>query len=227
MLSRSPRSTAPYHTLAHSPRRTPPTKTAVGAIQGLRVDIGADSIERQDQRGRHGRTSLRGWVAHRAAGAGQLRARGVREQAVTSEANESGTSSRRRAVPPPWRRCRRADQALAVIAGGEPHALQCLDEHGRVRLTGHPEVVAEVARPDEQDIDAVDRGDLLDGLDGANRLDLHHPEHLVVGALQRVGVEPEAARPGVRGDAAIALRRVPQSDGRRRGPARRCPAAAA
>ncbi len=81
---------------------------------------------------------------------------------------------------------------------------------GRLEVAGHAEVVAEVLRPDEQDVDPIEGRDLLDLLDGGRRLDLHHAQDLTAGAAQRVRVEPEATGPVVGRHAPVPVGRVPQ-----------------
>ena len=98
---------------------------------------------------------------------------------------------------------------------------------GRRDVARHPEVVAEVAGTDEEHVDAVDRGDLVDRATAGSGLDLHDDEHLVVGPVQRAGVEPEPAGPVVGGHAAVPVRRVAQVASAPRGPGRRCPSGAA
>ena len=59
---------------------------------------------------------------------------------------------------------------------------------------GDAERDAEFVGPDEQRIDAGQRGDLLDVVERAARLDLHHEHALLVRARRHAGVAAEAAR---------------------------------
>ena len=84
-------------------------------------------------------------------------------------------------------------------------------------LARHPERLRQVGRPEEDDVDAVDRGDLVHLSDGARRLDLDDDEGLLVGLAdvfaQRTAL-PVSGRPRI-GQAALAARLV--LDGAHRG----------
>src|SRR5918998_608868 len=91
---------------------------------------------------------------------------------------------------------------------GQPDLLDRVEVLRRRHTAGHPEVVGEVAGPDEQHVDPVDRGDLLRLRDGPRGLDLHDAEYLVVGSVERTRVQAEAAGPVVRRDPPVAVRRA-------------------
>ena len=95
------------------------------------------------------------------------------------------------------------------LAGGQ-HGLQCLDEGRGGDVPGDTEVVAEVPGADEQHVDTVDGGDLVDGRHRGGGLDLGDDEDLVVGPVQGAGIEPEPAGPVVGGHPAVPVRREPQ-----------------
>src|SRR5512133_11203 len=106
-----------------------------------------------------------------------------------------------------------ADQqpaGLAVAVGGVADPLERGQVDGRAQVEGDAEVEAQVLGADEQDVDPVDGGDLLDLLDGGRRLDLDHPQDLVAGPGQGGRVEGEAAGPVVGGHAAVAFGGVAQ-----------------
>ena len=80
----------------------------------------------------------------------------------------------------------------------------------------------EVGRPDEDAVDAVDRGDLGRGIDPRGRLDLHEQRHVVVGVREVVVDAVPARRPGEgAADAAHAAGRVAHGGDR---PRRACSA---
>src|SRR3546814_4893498 len=69
----------------------------------------------------------------------------------------------------------------------------------------------QVGRTDEQGIDAVDRGDLLDPVERFARLDLHHQAQLFVDAVEIVANGAESRRPnGDAGDTSDPLGREPR-----------------
>ena len=70
--------------------------------------------------------------------------------------------------------------------------------------------MAEVTGADEQHVDAVEGGDGVRVGDRGRGLDLHHAERLVVGAVQRCGIEAELAGAVVGGDSTVTGRRVAQ-----------------
>jgi len=100
-----------------------------------------------------------------------------------------------------------------VLLRGRTDPVQGRPVGRRGQVAGYPEIVAEVARSDEQHVHPVDRGDLVGLLDGAGGLDLDHAED--VGPVERADVQAEPAGAVVGGDAAVAVRRVPQVPDRR------------
>ena len=82
--------------------------------------------------------------------------------------------------------------------------------------------MAEVAGADEQDVDAVDGGDLLDGVQGGQGLDLDDAEDVVVGPVEGAGVEAVPAHPVVGRDSPVPGRRVAQVPDAGGGLRRRC-----
>ena len=84
---------------------------------------------------------------------------------------------------------------LAGPVGGGDDSLQGGAEARIVELPGDPHAVAQVGRADEQDVDAVDRGDLGCVLDGARRFDLDDPDDPLV---DRADVGVARARRGRR-----------------------------
>ena len=99
---------------------------------------------------------------------------------------------------------------LAVPFAGGQHGFQCLDKRGSGGVAGHAEVVAEVPGSDEQHVDTVDRGDLVDGRNRGSGFDLGDDQDFVVGTVQGAGIEPEPAGPVVGGHPADPARREPQ-----------------
>jgi len=99
---------------------------------------------------------------------------------------------------------------LAVPPGRLPDQAESVDVGGRPGVARHAEVVAEVARADEQHVHPLQGGDRPDLLDGPARLDLHDGQDLVAGPVEGARVEPEAAGPVVGGHAPVAVGRVAQ-----------------
>src|SRR5918996_259095 len=75
----------------------------------------------------------------------------------------------------------------------------------RLHVAWDSQVVAEITGADEQDIDPVQRSDLLHVLHGPGRLDLHQSENLCVGAVEGSGIQAEATSPVVRRHPSIAV----------------------
>src|SRR3546814_13444896 len=78
------------------------------------------------------------------------------------------------------------------------------------------EAGGKVAGADEDAVDAVDRGDLLDGVERLARLHLHQQAEFLLGALGVALDAAEAAGAGEAGDAAAAGRRIAHGGARRR-----------
>ena len=111
-----------------------------------------------------------------------------------------------------WQRGRVAEQDAGRLAGALRSGHDALERGEVVRvveLPGDPEAVRQVGRADEQDVDAVDRGDLLGVLDRAPRFDLDDPEQPPVDRLD-VGVAElaETCAAGRQGQPAHAVGRV-------------------
>src|SRR3954453_13826563 len=79
---------------------------------------------------------------------------------------------------------------------------------GMGALARIPERGVEVSRPDEDAVDALDGGDLLEVRQALAGFDLHHDADLVRRLLEVVLHPPEAGRAGRAGDAAQARRRI-------------------
>ena len=101
---------------------------------------------------------------------------------------------------------------LAVaLAGGHDRADRV--EIARVvEPPGHAQAMRQVGRPDEQDVDLLERGDLVGAVDGARRLDLDDADDPLVDDAGDVGVAERAhvGAAGPQGDAPLADRRVAQ-----------------
>ena len=72
---------------------------------------------------------------------------------------------------------------LAVAGAGRRHAVDRLDALGIEEVPRHAQALAEIDRPDEEQIDAVDGGNRVTLLDGPQRLDLDCDERLAIRLL--------------------------------------------
>ena len=97
-----------------------------------------------------------------------------------------------------------------MLAGGGDDAFHGGDVDGIVELAGNAEEVRQVEVADPEDVDAVDRGDVVDGLEAALGLDLGDDDVARVGGLHlRERIAGGVVVVGEReGRAATALRRV-------------------
>jgi len=120
-----------------------------------------------------------------------------------------------KSIPQSSRRTATSSGVVASVPTGTPSfsaaattASIDVPEHRRVELAEDPEARGEVSRTDEQRVQTVEGGDLVDVVDGARGLYLEHRRDRLVSRLDVLGEVAAVARRPATGDAPDAVRRV-------------------